>query len=154
MTSSSDFADLFAALNAADAEYLLVGAHALAVHGVIRGTKDLDVWVRPSPENAPRVYRALASFGAPLSEVTPTDFSEPGIVFQIGVPPVRIDVTTVIDGVAFEDAWLARVTTRFEGQPVGVLSREHLIANKKAVGRPQDLVDVEHLERGARPPVA
>jgi hypothetical protein len=150
MTSSSDFADLFAALNAAEAEYLLVGAHALAVHGVIRGTKDLDVWVRPSPENAPRVYRALASFGAPLSDVSAADFSEPGVVFQIGVPPVRIDVTTVIDGVAFEDAWRARVTTRFEGQPVGVLSREHLIANKKAVGRPQDLVDVENLERAAR----
>lgn len=152
MTSSSDFADLFAALNAVEAEYLLVGAHALAVHGVIRGTKDLDVWVRPSPENAPRVYRALAAFGAPLSDVTEADFARPGVVFQIGVPPVRIDVTTVIDGVAFEDAWPARVATLFEGQPIGVLSRAHLIANKKAVGRPQDMVDVERLERGASDP--
>ena len=150
MTNSSDFADLFAALNAARADYLLVGAHALAVHGVIRGTKDLNVWVRPSADNAPRVYRAIASFGAPLAGVTVDDFSKPGIVFQIGVPPVRIDLTTVIDGVAFEDAWGARVSTMFEGQPIAVLSREHLIANKRATGRPQDLVDVERLERVPR----
>ncbi len=103
MTISSDFADLFAALNAAEAEYLVVGAHALAVHGVIRGTKDLDVWVRPSEENALRVHRGLAAFGAALSDVSVADFSRPGIVFQIGVPPIRIDVTTVIHGVTFEE---------------------------------------------------
>jgi hypothetical protein len=146
MTNNSDFADLFAALNAAGADYLLIGAHALAVHGFIRGTKDLDVWVRPSAENASRVHRALASFGAPVRDVAAEDFAKPGIVYQIGVPPVRIDITTIVDGVTFDEAWPARVSASFEGQPVGVLSRAHLIQNKRATGRPQDLVDVQRLE--------
>jgi hypothetical protein len=144
MTNNSDFADLFAALNAAGADYLLIGAHALAVHGFIRGTKDLDVWVRPSAENAPRVHRALVDFGAPVGDVSV--FARPGIVYQIGVPPVRIDITTIVDGVTFDEAWPERVTASFEGQPIVVLSRAHLIRNKRATGRPQDLVDVQRLE--------
>jgi hypothetical protein len=146
MTNNSDFADLFAALNAAGADYLLIGAHALAVHGFIRGTKDLDVWVRPSAENAPRVHRALVSFGAPVGDVSVDDFARPGIVYQIGVPPLRIDITTIVDGVTFDEAWPERVTASFEGQPIVVLSRAHLIRNKRATGRPQDLVDVQRLE--------
>jgi hypothetical protein len=146
MKNSSDFAELFAVLNAAGAEYLLIGAHALAVHGFIRGTKDLDVWIRPSSQNAARVHRALAVFGAPLGDVTVEDFATPGIVYQIGVPPVRIDITTTIDGVTFEVAWPARVTATFEGQPITVLSRVHLVRNKRATGRPQDLVDIQRLE--------
>lgn len=133
-------------MNAAGADYLIIGAHALAVHGFIRGTKDLDVWIRPSAENAPRVHRALVSFGAPAGDVSVEDFARPGIVYQIGVPPVRIDITTSIDGVTFDEAWPVRVTASFEGQPVAVLSRAHLIRNKRATGRPQDLVDVQRLE--------
>jgi len=141
-----DFRDLFAEFNAHGVEYLVVGAHALAVHGHVRATKDLDVWVRPVLENASRVLRALVAFGAPTRELMEADLVEPGLVFQIGVPPVRIDIVTSIDGVAFDEAWPARLLTKFADQPVGVLSRKHLIQNKRASGRTQDLADLERLE--------
>jgi hypothetical protein len=142
----SDFSDLLATFNANGVEYLVVGAHALAAHGHVRATKDLDVWVRPSLENAPRVLRALAAFGAPLQDLAVEDLSQPGLVFQIGVPPLRVDVLTEIDGVEFESAWPARILAQLGGVGVPVLSRHHLIANKKASGRLQDLADVERLE--------
>ena len=141
-----DFNDLLSALNAQRAEYLVVGAHALAAHGHVRATKDLDVWVRPERANAERVLAALRSFGAPLHDLTQADLTKAGLVFQIGVPPVRIDLLTAIDGVAFDEAWEERVRTRFGGVEVGVLSRNHLIRNKRASGRLQDLADVEWLE--------
>lgn len=102
-----DFRDLLAAFNAHGVEYLVVGAHALAAHGHVRATKDLDVWVRPSASNAPRVLNALREFGAPLHDLVEDDLSRPGVVFQIGVAPLRIDVVTKIDGVEFQDAWPA-----------------------------------------------
>ena len=142
-----DFRDLFAEFNAAGVEYLLVGAHALAVHGHIRATKDLDVWVRPSPQNADRVLRALRSFGAPTDKIAADDFSRPGTTLQIGVDPLRIDILTAIDGVDFDQAWRNQMTTRFADQAVNVISREDLIRNKRATGRTQDLADVEALER-------
>lgn len=144
-----DFVELILAFNDAEVAYLVVGAHALAAHGHVRATKDLDVWVRPDPANATRVYRALAAFGAPLSDLTEEDLAAPGTIFQIGVAPVRIDVLTSIDGVRFEEAWPARVQTTFGGAPVAVLSREHLIQNKRASGRLQDLADIERLEGGS-----
>lgn len=146
---SPDFKDLIAAFNDQGVEYLLVGAHALAAHGHVRATKDLDVWVRPSVENGPRVIRALRLFGAPLHDLIAEDFAAPGIVFQIGVAPVRIDVLTAIDGVSFDQAWADRVSAHFAGLPAPVLSRAHLIVNKRAAGRPQDLADVARLESGA-----
>jgi hypothetical protein len=146
-----DFRDLLAEFNAHGAEYMIVGAHALAAHGHIRATKDLDVWLRPEPANARRVLRALKAFGAPLQDLTEEDLVQPGLVFQIGVPPVRIDLVTSIDGVSFSEAWLARVQTVFADQTVAVLSREHLIRNKRSTGRTQDLADAEWLE--ARGPV-
>ena len=100
-----DFAEMLRALSAEGVEYLLVGAYAMAAHGVPRATGDIDIWVRPSPENANRVLRALARFGAPLSDLTATDLQRDGTVFQLGVPPRRIDLLTSIDGVTFEDAW-------------------------------------------------
>jgi hypothetical protein len=148
MPANPDFVDLFAELNAAGAEYLLVGGYALAVHDAPRFTADLDVWVRPSAENASRVHAALAQFGAPLGELTTSDLTTPGIVFQVGLRPNRIDVLTSIDGVAFEDAWPERVETTFGGQPVHVIGRRHLIANKRATGRERDRLDVETLEGG------
>src|ERR1051326_4494438 len=95
-----DFRDLLAEFNAQGVEYLIVGAYALAAHGHVRATKDLDVWVRPDAENAKRVLRALKEFGAPLHDLTDADLANPGTVFQIGVPPLRIDVITMIDGVS------------------------------------------------------
>jgi len=148
MQANSDFRDLFAELNAAGAEYLVVGAHALAAHGHVRATKDLDVWIRASPENASRVYRALGSFGAPLHGLSVEDLAGPDLIFQIGAPPVRIDIITSIDGVEFDSAWRERMPSEYGDQRVHVLSRRHLIENKKASGRLQDLADVEFLEKG------
>lgn len=138
--------DLLAEFNAQGVEFLVVGAHALAAHGHVRATKDLDVWVRPTAENAARVIRALRSFGAPLQDLETRDLTEPGTIFQIGVAPVRIDIVTSISGVRFDEAWPRRLCTRFADQPVGVLSREDLIRNKRAAGRTQDLADAEWLE--------
>lgn len=149
----SDFKDLLSTFNAHGVEYLVAGAHALAAHGLIRATKDLDVFVRASADNAPRVLRALAAFGAPLHDLSLADLAVPGVIFQIGVAPVLIDVLTNLDGVAFEEAWGERATATLGRLQVPVISRRHLIANKKRVGRLQDLADVEWLERqGGGPP--
>lgn len=147
---SPDFKDLLSAFNAHRVDYLVVGAHALAAHGHVRATGDLDVWVRSDPANAARVIEALRDFGAPVQELTETDLTRAGTVFQIGVAPIRIDVLTSIDGVAFDDAWADRLTASFVDLPVPVLSAKHLIRNKRVVGRPQDLADVDWLEKHGR----
>jgi len=147
-----DFSDLLSEFNARGVEYLVVGAHALAAHGHVRATKDLDVWVRPDAANARRVFEALDAYGAPLNDLAEADLSKPGLIFQIGVAPVRIDVLTSVSGVEFEEAWSARLRTRFADLPVGVLSREHLIRTKKAAGRLQELADIERLEGPSAPP--
>ena len=146
MAINPDFRDLFAALNAARSKYLLVGGYALAVHAIPRFTKDLDIWIEPHAENAPRAMEALRQFGAPLSSLSEADLAAPGTVFQIGVPPNRIDILTSIDGVIFADAWPLRFEAAYGDVPITVLSRVHLIQNKRAVGRPQDLVDAALLE--------
>jgi hypothetical protein len=117
-------------------------ARTLSRHGHVRATKDMDVWVRPSVENAPRVLRALASFGAPLHDLSEGDLVGPGLIFQIGVAPVRIDIMTAIDGVDFSAAWIDRVVARLGDVSVPVLSRHHLIVSKMKKGRLQDLADV------------
>ena len=142
-----DFKDLLSEFNAHRVEYLVVGAHALAVHGYVRATGDLDLWIRPEPSNAKRVIEALHAFGAALQDLTQSDLVRAGTVFQIGVEPIRIDVLTSIDGVEFEEAWRARLTARFAEQDVHVLSIGHLIENKRKVGRPQDLLDIARLEK-------
>ena len=145
---SPDFKELILAFNARNVDYLVVGAHALAAHGHVRATKDLDVWVRPDRDNAVRVLEALTDFGAPLADLTIDDLSKAGTVFQIGLPPLRIDIITHVDGVDFADAWRDRMQTSLGGAPASVISKHHLIANKKAAARLQDLADVENLERG------
>lgn len=141
-----DFDEMLAALSEAGAEFLIVGAHAVAVHGRPRATGDLDLWVRPSADNAARVWRALSAFGAPLTQLTPAELERPDVVFQIGVPPSRIDVLTGISGVTFDEAWPRRVMVTVSGRSVAVLGRDELIRNKKASGRPRDLADVAELE--------
>jgi hypothetical protein len=138
---------MLSALCEAKADFLVVGAHALAVHGRPRATGDLDLWVRASPENAGRVWQALEHFGAPLGQLTRNDFTTPDLVFQIGVPPNRIDFLTSISGVAFDEAWAHRASNRLGDLTIPVLGRADLIRNKRAVGRPQDLLDVAELER-------
>lgn len=148
---SPDFKDLLSAFNAAGVEYLVVGAHAMAAHGRVRATGDLDVWVRPAPENAKRVLKALASFGAPLFDLTVDDLLKADTIFQIGQPPLRIDVITGIDAVEFEDAWQSKYDARFAGLDVPVLSVRHLVQNKRAAARPKDLDDVAWLEKYKSP---
>ena len=142
-----DFRDLFAALNDARAEYLVVGAHAVAYYAEPRFTKDLDIWVEASPSNAARVFAALQAFGAPLSDVSEADFAQPGVVLQIGVAPNRIDLSTQIDGVTFDAAWPNRTQTIFGDQGIWIIGRADLVRNKAAAGRPQDLLDLAMLER-------
>jgi hypothetical protein len=147
---SPDFKELLSEFNARGVEYLLVGAYALAAHGHVRATGDLDLWVRPEGANAKRVLEALKAYGAPLQGLTESDLSRPDTVFQIGVAPLRIDILTSIDGVDFAEAWAGRSATRFADQPIAVLSVRHLIRNKRTVGRPQDLADVEWLEKSGK----
>lgn len=141
---------MLVALDAAAVEFLVVGAHALAAHGIVRATGDIDLFVRASPENAPRVLRALVSFGAPVDahHVTVADFEQPDRVYQIGLPPRRIDLLTSISGVSFDEAWSSRVGAQIGGVAVHVLGRDAMIRNKRAAGRPKDLLDVELLQRG------
>ena len=145
MPVNPDFRDLFAALNAAGARYLLVGGYAVAFHARPRFTKDLDIWAEPDPANAARVYEALRRFGAPLQELATSDLEQPGTVFQIGVPPNRIDIVTAIDGVGFSEAWPDRAETKYGDEIVPVIGRRHLIQNKRATSRPQDQLDLEVL---------
>jgi hypothetical protein len=147
-----DFKDLLSEFFRHGVEHLVVGAHALAAHGHVRATKDLDVWIRTTPDNASRVVKALAAFGAPLSGLSAGDFSKPGITFQIGVAPMRIDICTQLDGVTFDTAWPRRELRNIGGVDVPIMSAEDLIANKKATGRLQDLADVEALEALRRGP--
>jgi hypothetical protein len=147
MSVNQDFRDLFAALNEARAEFLIVGGYALAVHGFPRFTKDLDVWVGATQENAQKVWAALDGFGAPFGDLALQDLSTPGIVFQMGLPPNRIDIITAIDGVGFQEAWEHRVSTGYGDQSVFVMGLEDLIRNKEATGRPQDALDAKTLRQ-------
>jgi hypothetical protein len=141
-----DFVEMLSALSATGAEFLLVGAHALAAHGPPRYTGDLDLWVRATPENANRVIAALRSFGAPLFDLTAEDLTQPGVVFQIGVVPRRIDILTSISGVDFEGAWERRQRLDIHGVSMGVIGKQDFIENKRAAGRPKDLLDIALLE--------
>jgi hypothetical protein len=141
-----DFRDMLSASNDAGVEFLIVGAYALAARALPQATGDIDIWVRPSPENAPRVREALRIFGAPTRRVQAGDFATPDVVFQIGVAPRRVDILTSISGVQFDEAWGERETVVVEGLTLCVLSRRHLITNKRAAGRPKDLTDVIWLE--------
>jgi hypothetical protein len=147
---SDDFRDILIAFTRAGVEFLVVGAHALAAHGVPRVTGDLDLWVRPTPANAQLVWRALSDFGAPLSdlEVEEADFATPELVAQFGLPPYRVDIMTSISGVRWDDAWPERLAGTLFGAPVAFLGRESFIRNKRASGREKDLRDVRSLDGG------
>jgi hypothetical protein len=141
-----DFLDMLSAFSEERVEFLVVGAYALAVHGLPRATGDMGLWVRPPRENARRVRAALARFGAPIENLAEEDLVTRGTVFQIGVAPRRIDVLTSIDGVGFDEAWAARTITRVGGVEISVIGRAELIRNKKTTGRAKDLADAAWLE--------
>lgn len=148
-----DFRDILCALRDEHVEFLLIGSYAVAVYGRARATEDLDIWVRPAVANSERVMRALLRFGAPTSSLSAADFQADDAVFQMGSPPWRIDLLTSIDGVSFDEAWPERELWTIEGLTFPVISRRHLILNKRATGRTKDLADVEELDQErSRPP--
>jgi len=133
------------ALDDAGVEFLLVGAHALSFHGILRATGDIDFFVRPTTENARRVIEALIAFGAPVVAhgVSISDFERPDSVYEIGLPPRRIDLLTSISGVEFEDAWASREHASLAGVDVSVIGRDALIRNKRAAGRDEDRLNAD-----------
>ena len=142
----SNYLDMLKCLNKAGVDYIMVGGWAVNLHGYVRATVDLDIWILADQENARKVYAALGEFGAPLAGVRPDDFAADGTIFQIGVAPCRIDVINKIDGVKYADASPRAIEKTIEGIPVRIISREDLIANKRASGRTKDLADAEILE--------
>lgn len=146
---AEDFRDLLIELSDADAEFVVIGGYAVAFHGHVRATKDMDVLVRPSTLNAKKVYKALAAFGAPLErfEVKEADFSDYGGVLQIGLPPRRIDILSKASGITFDDAVSENETFDVEGRRIPVIGIKALLKNKKAAAREQDLADIKALDK-------
>jgi hypothetical protein len=140
-----DALDLLRAFCAHDVRFLIVGAHALGFYGAPRATGDLDLWIDPTPQNARRVWEALIEFGAPLCDLAESDLGEPGLVFQMGSPPYRIDLATELTGLCFADGWTGHAVVRVAGLEIPVISREAMLTNKRAVGRAKDRLDLELL---------
>ena len=144
---NSDFKELLQTFNEENVRYLVVGGYAVIHHSQPRYTKDLDIWVEPTKENARNVAKAFLKFGLPMHEVTQEDFASPGTQFFIGVPPCAFDFLTTIPGLVFSDAWKNRVQSNENGVPIWYLGKSDLIAAKKTAGRLQDLADIEEIER-------
>ena len=145
MFVNSDFSDLLRIFNDRNVKYMVIGGYAVVQYAEPRFTKDLDLLISTDSENAESVYGALLEFGAPLSGLTPKDFSEDGFFFQMGVPPVRVDVLMGIPGIQFGECWNRRVEVDFDGLKVVFMSKQDLIVSKRAAGRPQDLLDADSL---------
>ena len=143
---NEDYRDMLRALSEEKVKFILIGAYALAVHGYPRATMDIDIWVMPSPQNADAVLRALDRFGAPLHNLTKQDLLQDGTVFQIGVPPRRIDILTAASGLHFDETYQRSLSLDIDGIQVHVPSIKDLICNKRASGRTMDLADAEALE--------
>ena len=147
MFVNSDFSDLLRIFNARNVKYLVIDGYAVVQYTEPRFTKDLDVLISTDTANAEAVYEALREFGAPLTDLTSKDFSEEGFFFQMGVPPVRVDVLMGIPGISFDECWSRRMEVDFDGLMVIFISKEDLIASKRAAGRPQDLIDADMLSQ-------
>ena len=146
---NQDYSDLLRELSVHKVNYVIVGAYAMAAHGTVRATGDIDIFVEPTPANADAVIASLAAFGAPLSGVTADDFKTPGTIYQIGVPPSRIDILTDIDGLSFAEAGVVNV--EINDQLVPFLDLESLKRNKASSGRAKDKLDLELLEEDGTP---
>ncbi len=145
MEIHNDFKELLKLFNKHKVEYLVVGDYALAFHGVPHFTGDIDLFVKPVCDNAKRVIVALDEFGFGSLDLSEDDFTTPGKVIQLGVPPIRIDIITRISGVSWEKANSDKVPGQYDQTPVFFISREDFIANKKATGRKKDAADIEAL---------
>ena len=142
-----DYRDMVECLLREGVDFMLVGGYAVALHGWPRTTFDIDFWIMANPENAKAVMRAITSFGAPLMGLTEADFHRPGMVFQIGTEPQRIDIISAVDGHDYADAALRAVTMSVDGLEIKVVSLDDLIVNKRASGRPKDIADAVMLEK-------
>ena len=145
MAHNQDWREWLESLNATGVEYVVVGGIALAHHGVVRYTGDIDVLVRAIPANAERTLKALHEFGFGSLMLTVSDLSTPERVVQLGFPPGRIDILTSIDGLTWDEVDAGAVPGEYGGIPVRFISRTDLIRNKRAAGRPQDIADIERL---------
>ena len=150
MFVNSDFTDLLKIFSVNNVRYLVIGGYAVIQYAEPRYTKDLDLWISTDPANAAAIYKSLKEFGAPLAELTEADFAEDGYFYQMGVPPMRVDILMGIPGVAFEEAWQQRIEIDFDGLAVAFISRQDLIAAKLAAGRPQDLIDADLLSQALK----
>src|SRR6185437_385859 len=149
---SQDFKELLSAFNEHRVKYLIVGGYAVAVHAQPRATRDLDIFIESSPENAKAVFAALAKFGAPLGDLRPEDLTDPEIFFRMGTPPQMVEILPRISGVEFDQAWQRRIEAVIDertGLKAFVISAEDLIANKTAFGRPYDLADADAIRKAA-----
>ena len=144
---NEDYRDMIECLLRAGADFMLVGGYAVALHGWPRTTFDIDFWIMTGPENAKAVMRAIKEFGAPLMDLEESDFHKPGMVFQIGVPPKRIDIISGISGLDYAEASRNAVKMNVDGLEVKVISLGDLIVNKRASGRPKDIADALALEK-------
>jgi len=147
MFVNSDFSDLLRIFKDHNVRYLVIGGYAVVQYAEPRFTKDLNVLISTDTKNADAVYNALKEFGAPLAGLTPKDFSEEGFFFQMGVPPVRVDVLMGIPGIQFDECWNRRMVVDFDGLNVIFISKQDLIISKRAAGRPQDLIDADLLSQ-------
>jgi hypothetical protein len=145
MIVNADFRDLLKILNESNVRYLIVGGYAVMFHTEPRFTKDIDIWVEPTPSNAKQVWKALTEFGAPLEQVSLTDFQNKDLIYQIGVAPNRIDIMMDVPGIEFETAWNNRIQSQYGDIPIFILSLNDLIAAKEEAGRDQDLLDLKRL---------
>ena len=144
---NEDYKEMLQNLLDQKVEFLVVGAYALAAHGFPRATGDIDIWIKPDEKNSKKVYKALARFGAPINEIQEDEFSQPGLIFQIGVVPRRIDIITKIDAVEFDEADSDKIFVDIDDLKIPVLSIDKLIKNKMATGREKDLLDAKLLKK-------
>ncbi len=147
MFVNSDFTDLLNVFRKFKVKYLVIGGYAFIQYAEPRYTKDLDLWISTDRENAVSVFSALKSFGAPLTDLTEADFSEEGYFYQMGMPPMRVDILMGVPGLDFENAWKNRIEIDFDGLTVPFISKQDLILTKIASGRPQDLFDADLLSK-------
>jgi len=145
MEVQPDFKELLELLNAHKAEFIIVGAYALAFHGVPRFTGDIDIFVKPDPKNAEKILAALEEFGFGSLDLTKSDFGAPDKVVQLGVAPVRVDLITSLTALTWQEAFSGKVQGTYGDVPVYYLGRKEFLSNKKALGRKKDLADIEAL---------
>jgi len=147
MEVNPDFRDLLKMLNDYSVKYLIAGGYAVMYYTEPRFTKDIDIWIEPTQDNAQKVWNALAEFGAPLEQITLNDFCNKDLIYQIGIAPNRIDIMMDIPGIEFNRAWENRIQSRYYDIPLHIISLDDLINAKEIAGRDQDLLDLKQLKR-------